>query len=765
MRRPFAHSLVLLGITAVSSQIILIREFFTAFYGNELSIGFILAIWFLGGAVGSVFIGNLLADKLQNKLLIFSATQTFIGLLIPCGIIFARILRPLFGIGIGEIAGLTIFIASSGMVFFPIAAGLGFLFVVGCKIVSRDDPSEASGRVYTLQAIGSAAGGIITSLVLIRYFGALHIACILLGLHLVSSFFLLGKKPLLKYSSLFLASLLAFAATSGGIDFLDRKSLELKWRPFRLMESRDSIYGRTTVTKTENGVPGASESQLNFFTNGLFLFASHDTLTSEESAHFPMAQSPSPEKILLIGGGTSGIMAEILKYPSVKSVDYVELDPLIISSGKKFLQDMPFYALDDRRVTIENTDGRYFIKNTKNLYDVIITCLPNPYTAEINRFYTKEFFEEVKRVLGQNGVLGFSVSSSENYLSKEQRLFLKTLFQTAKSEFAEVKIVPGDTAYFLASDKKGTISLSAEKIASSLKLRGIKTAYMRDYYLYSKLSEERLNFLHRSVHSSGTVRKNRDFYPISYFYDMVLWSSYLDFKLAKFFMFFTRKRLLSFISAFFAVLFIIFVMRRRNKNFKKEVTLLALCTTGLSEISFEILILLAFQIIYGYLYYQIGIIITSFMFGLACGSIYIIKRLPEILRPLKTYIKVQAAVFIYPLLLLACFKIFSNISAYPLHRTASAGLFAMLPFVAGFVGGIQYPLANKICFTNAVPVEKTAGITYAVDLIGAFIGALLLSAFLVPILGIPATCLLVALLNALTLALLLLCPRQPVSAA
>lgn len=751
MKKSVLYSLALIGITAITAQIILIREFFTSFYGNELSVGFILAIWFLGGALGSGILGRFFADRIQRKIIFFAAIQLLLSALLPASIVFARTSRLIFGIGVGEIVGLPVFIASSAAALLPIAISLGFLFVLGCKILPAKEPSVGIGSVYTIEAFGALLGGTITSLVLIRYFGALQIALVLSGLNLLSVFFLLrknGAAARLAHASISLVFVLLLFAMFGGIEFLDRESLSLKWRGFNVLESRDSFYGRVTVTKREG--------QINFFGNGLFLFSSHDPLAAEEAVHFPLVSAPGAKRVLLIGGGASEITAEILKYP-VEKVDYVELNPLIITFSKEFLRNQPFYRLSDPRVNVINGDGRYFIKNTENRYDVVIVSLPNPYTAQINRFYTEEFFREVKRVLNEGAVVSFGVTSSENYLSKAQALFLKTLYETAKAQFLEVRIIPGDTAYFLLSNKPGTVSLNCQIIASRLKSMGINTFYVREYYLFSKLSDERLGFLNSAIRAAGRVQRNMDFYPVSYFYDMVLWSTYFSFKFSDFFMFFNGRHLLAFTALFFLVLYIAFFVRRRSKNFKKAVTLLALSTTGLSEISFEILIVLAFQIIYGYLYYKVGIIVTSFMFGLALGSLYITQRLTRISRPFKTYINIQVLVLIYPLLLLICFKVFSAVSAHPVLKGIGSNLFSVLPFVAGFVGGMQYPLANRICFErNHQVVGRTAGTTYAVDLTGSFIGAFLLCSFFVPMVGITVTCVLVAALNAVSLALLLL---------
>jgi len=756
MRKRILLSLISIGVTAISAQIILIRELFSIFYGNELSIGFILAIWLLGGSIGSGFFGKFFADRIQSKIILFSLILVVLSALIPGGIICARILRPAFGISVGEIVSLPAFIITSSIILLPIATALGFLFVLGCKIVPREVGPVTIGRVYTLEAIGATVGGILTGLILIRVTGALHIAFILSFFNLLVAILLLQKNcfsasgRVLKLFSIVMVILLAGFASFRGIGLLDRGTTDIKWKPFRVLKVEDSIYGRTAVT--------ARGDQLNFYNNGLFLFSTHDPLTAEESVHFPMIFSSNPGRVLLIGGGASEAMSEILKHP-VRSVDYIELDPMVVSFSKEFLQGNLF-KLNDPRVNVIITDGRYFIKNTKNKYDVVIMHLPNPYTAQINRFYTVEFFREIKRAMGDDSILGFSVSSSENYLSKEQSLFLRTLYETAKSEFKDVRVIPGDTAYFLCAKKDGLIELSPGVMSRILDRRQIKTVYVRDYYLSSKISRERLDSFDRAIINVKHARKNFDFYPISYFYDMVLWSTYFNFSFAKFILFFTKKRLLIMVGAFFVTLFIIYFAKRRHENFKKQATLLALCTTGLSEISFQILIVLGFQIIYGYLYYKIGIIMTFFMVGLGLGSTFMTRLLPGIREAYKKYILIQLLVLAYPIILLLSFKAFSLISSYPAGQSMGSALFAALPFMAGFVGGLQYPLANKICLEDKSEVGKTAGSSYAADLFGSFLGALLISAFFVPIVGIPMTCILVTTLNAVTLAILLLAKRS-----
>ncbi len=82
-------------------------------------------------------------------------------------------------------------------------------------------------------------------------------------------------------------------------------------------------------------------------------------------------------------------------------------------------------------------------------------------------------------------------------------------------------------------------------------------------------------------------------------------------------------------------------------------------------------------------------------------------------------------------------------------------IFPLLPIIAGFMGGIQFPLATKIYLKHKTRVGRVAGLTYGVDLIGACTGAILVSAFFVPIIGIPNTCFILVTLSIIALILLI----------
>jgi len=70
--------------------------------------------------------------------------------------------------------------------------------------------------------------------------------------------------------------------------------------------------------------------------------------------------------VLLVSGGMAGVIDEILKY-DVSRLDYVELDPAIISAGMQHL-DIRFSP----EVHLHRGDGRKFIQRTDKKYEGII---------------------------------------------------------------------------------------------------------------------------------------------------------------------------------------------------------------------------------------------------------------------------------------------------------------------------------------------------------------------------------------------------------
>ena len=118
----------------------------------------------------------------------------------------------------------------------------------------------------------------------------------------------------------------------------------------------------------------------------------------------------------------------------------------------------------------------------------------------------------------------------------------------------------------------------------------------------------------------------------------------------------------------------------------------------------------------------------------------------------RIYKTAQAGIFLYPLLLPVMFIVFRDVQTTQRLIGVFATAFATLPVIAGFIGGLQYPLATFLLHRGILAGNRsaagTAGMLYAVDVLGAAVGALVTGALLIPLYGINTVALLCAAINA-----------------
>ncbi len=178
----------------------------------------------------------------------------------------------------------------------------------------------------------------------------------------------------------------------------------------------------------------------------------------------------------------------------------------------------------------------------------------------------------------------------------------------------------------------------------------------------------------------------------------------------------------------------------------------AVATTGFTEISLEVVVLISFQVFYGYVYHELAVLITAFMLGLAMGSLIFHKYT---IQPLTRWLFfLQAGLSLLCLLWLGI--------TYGLHQYKSLVhypylfnlLFPLFLGCTGLLGGIQFLTASETYRSLGKNIKETAATLYSTDLLGSALGALLTSLVFLPLLGIPATLILLAGLNLMALILL-----------
>ena len=108
---------------------------------------------------------------------------------------------------------------------------------------------------------------------------------------------------------------------------------------------------------------------------------------------------------------------------------------------------------------------------------------------------------------------------------------------------------------------------------------------------------------------------------------------------------------------------------------------------------------------------------------------------------------VQLLAAVAPLLLYALMGVLATSARPAPVFLASQVFFPLLAVLCGSIGGYQFPLASRIFFARQTSNQESPGTLYALDLLGACLGALVLSSYLVPVFGFERTAWLMAVAN------------------
>ena len=746
---------LLIGFTATGAQVVYIRELLTVFHGNELAIGIVFANWLLWSALGSYLSGKLTLrfPNIRNLLIVY---LLLLALSLPLTILSIRFITAAVRSTPTELLGLAamLFITFIALSLFCLLSG--GLYAVASRFhlhLTNQSLAASMGHVYLMEALGAAVAGLLLTLVLIEYVAGLTI-CIVLGcINLLMVVWLSREKS--SITGKWMIRILALAYALVLLIFtpvLESKSLTGLWNSFSLVESFQSRYGKLELIAT-----GTSKT---LYENGVALFSVPDPQAAEEAVHFSLLQHPHPQKILLIGGGVAGTLQEILKHPSVQRIDYVELNPRVIEIAQNYFSADWEPIANDARIQIHHLDGRLYLQKTTSTYDVIILNLPEPYNAQLNRFYTREFFDLCRQRLRPDGLLALQAQAAENYINDALADYLRCLHKTLSAVFADVSFIPGDQIHFFGALQSGNLARSADLFVERLHHRQLDTEYVREYYLPFRFNELRLNYFKERITPDEHTDLNRDFFPVAYYSHMILWnsqfSSFFVNTLLWFEQVFSYRNMLMIFILLLVAAFLYRLVLSRN-SYGNFLGLSSIVIMGFSGMAAEILILLIFQAVYGYVYHQLALLIAFYMVGLAAGSWLSVRNLrdkaPHWEKKRLTLFLLHTLMAVLVVMLTGLFGWLPAVLPTQSTMMIFPPLFSLSVFGIGWLGGYHFPQISRLYYETGSK-SRNPGIIYGMDLLGGLFSALILSAFIIPLLGYYNSAWLIAAVNLLAMILL-----------
>jgi spermidine synthase len=746
-RPTVTAALTLVGFSAVVGQIVLMRELIVVFSGNEISLGIMLATWLFWTAAGcSLSSGFALTGDHARRAT--AVLECLLAVSLPLTIWALRASWIMFQAVPGELVGPAPMVLTSVAclsLFCLLSGGLFAVAIRMCEAECAVSARVATSLAYLLEAVGSGFGGIVASLLLLRHLDSFQIATLVSILNLGMAAVILLRIRRWQLGAMAVAAALPAVPLLWLVaPALDRSTQARLWKGFHLVESRNSVYGNLAVTENE-GIHSIYQS-------GVILANVPDQNAAEEAVHYALLESPAPRHILLIGGGVNGSIGEALKHPTVERIDYVELDPALIVIARQLFPAQSAAAVSDPRVHTHYADGRSYLRTTSDRFDAILVNVPDPQTAQLNRFYTAEFFRSAREHLMPGGLLALQLQSSEETISPDLAEFLRCIRRTLGELFPQVVAIPGETIHFFAATQPDVLTDNPRTLIARLRERNLQTQYVREYLIPFRMMPDRMAQVGEQLQPLTSTPVNRDFKPIAYYFDIVLWST--QFK-AGYSGWFRTAAHVSFTSVLTAVLIalsiaaILLALVGPREQRQRSAALCCTASTGFTLMGLQILLLLAFQSIYGYVYYQLAILIGLCMAGVALGSWLSIRR--TFVRKHPPYRTMAVTQFLLALsgpALMFAVGLLEKISGAAATWLAAQLIFPALAALSGMLGGYQFPIATEV-YLSASDGQSKRGTLYAADLLGGCAGALFLSGYLIPVFGFWSTAWLCAAINLL----------------
>lgn len=687
------------GALSILGQVVLFRELINVFSGSELLLIFGFGLLLLSSSIG-VFSSKCSSIK-RAKFLFFLFSLSFLVLFLFCSS-----LRPFFGTTRGLILSIDKQFASILFILFPFGFLSGKLFGELSLLALKE--GALPSKTYAVDTVGAVIGGLLSFLFTIF---ALPQSFSALSTTFIALYAALSKRKILFNSLLFALLFLIFLPLNYFVNSLHFSILKIE--DTFLKEIKETPYGRISLS--------SDGGQVALFFNNSLSFES-ESFSSEDLVHLPLLCAVHPKEILLVGGTAEGVLKEVLKHNPEK-IDLVELDKEMVDLPKKYIKDERFEGLKKSRTILHIMDGRTFVDKCQK-YDAIIISSMGQNSISENRFFTHQFFENCYDKIREDGVLALRLKGAENYqteiLLKRNASIIKPLSEI----FGKVMIFPQSTVLVVALKGK---EIRFEEIEERFEERRISANLVSLKYLKYLWDNERRRGMEKIIFNERW-EKNSDLKPVAYLLNLITETGRNFPEIySKSGLFENLKKGILFVLVIF---FVVLLFAKFFLNMEKST--ITVFVAGFWGMTFEISLLVYYQLKKGVLYMDIGIITSLFMLGLAAGASLFPKKIENYRR----------------LIYLSFVAVFSTGIAFLLNVIFSKIIFFILILSGGFFSGSLFKIAESL---SEVKGDGLLRKLYFNDLFGGAVGALFSTLFLIPVFGVKSSFIFMALLTLLCL--------------
>jgi spermidine synthase len=322
------------------------------------------------------------------------------------------------------------------------------------RIMQKEYPfKDLVSNIFTFDYIGALLASIVFPLVLVPHLGLIRSALlfgvfnVLVALWTIRLF----KQQLPLYRWMHMPAVMVLVLLLSGFVYSDNilNYAEASAFPDPVIYATSSPYQRIVVTRNDDDI--------RLFLNGNLQFSSRDEYRYHEALiHVGMGSHDKASRILVLGGGDGMAVRELLKYPQVKKITLVDLDPAMTDLFKThpILSKLNDEAFENPKVNVIHQDAfvwlRSTVQNTSDRFDFVVMDFPDPSNYALGKLYTDTFFKALKKVMADDG-LGVIQSTSPYYAKKSYWCVVNTLKSVGLNTLPYHAYVPafGDWGYIL----------------------------------------------------------------------------------------------------------------------------------------------------------------------------------------------------------------------------------------------------------------------------------------------------------------------------
>jgi SAM-dependent methyltransferase len=304
------------------------------------------------------------------------------------------------------------------------------VFVVFGQWIARLFAGQPPLWAYSVEVVGSLAG--ILCFALMSYLGAAPPVWFVVGFLVLLP--LLERRPVDYLVAVLCAGAVLWAVTPFSGRYL--------WSPYYKIELEPltGVVDRTTKAFTTFEAPVGHALTVNNDYHQLMLDLrvrerEHAFVTSWRTAYdYPYRQAGRlpPGPILVVGAGTGNDVSAALRNTD-RQVYAVEIDPVIARLGREMHGERPY---QNPRVHMVIDDARSFFQRTDERFALVVfgfldshTLLSSFSSLRLDNFvYTRESFEQVKRLLLPGGRVEVTFATNRPWLHERFVRLLDTVF-------------------------------------------------------------------------------------------------------------------------------------------------------------------------------------------------------------------------------------------------------------------------------------------------------------------------------------------------